>query len=206
VSVVQSCMETTTAEWVFSVTLASGTVALITGLTWLGLLGLANPLPEAVVKPPVSRRRRWAGRAWSVWMVILVGRGVYSGWSMMREPHEAVITVATLVVAAYPLAGVLILARRVRRTGQRPAPRRSPLAMFWLLPVLFLAAVTICGWSISAQIDSMVPCRPHTPSTSVNADAQPGPPVDYVGTATSDSVPDQFSRPTSTTNQDIRPR
>ena len=74
----------------------------------------------------------------------------------------------TLVVMAYPVAGALLLARRFRRTGQRPAPRWAPLGMFWVLPVVFVGAVVACGWSIHAEIASMAPCRPHTQSASLN--------------------------------------
>jgi cytochrome bd-type quinol oxidase subunit 2 len=166
-------METSTADWVFGATVSSGTVALLTGVTWLTLLGLAKPPPDPA--PPTSRWNKWVKAAWLICMLILVSNSVHSGWSNRHEPYNTMIKAITLAVLAYPLAGLLLLAHRLRRTGQRPPPHRSPLAMFWLLPLLFLTAVTICGWTIHAQIDSRVPCRPHTPSTSVNAGTQPGP-------------------------------
>jgi len=171
VNVVDSCMETTSADWVFSVTVVSVLVALIVGLTWLALFSTMVQPPDPLSKETVSPRRKWAGRAWWVWSAIVVYQTLYSSWSTRHEPHEVLIRSIALATMAYPVVGVVIMVRRFRRTGQRPAPHRAPLGMFWLLPVLFLIAVVLCGWSIHTQIDSMVPCRAHGRSPTVNTGA-----------------------------------
>jgi hypothetical protein len=155
---VDSCLETTTADWVFSVSLSSGAVALITGLVWLILLSPAMPQP-AMPRSQLPGRRSWGARALTLARLVPVGFTIYIGWSSRHQPYEALIELTAVAVLAYPVIGMLLLVHRSRRTGQVSTGYRAPLAMFWLLPVLFLAAVITCGWSIQAQVISMVPCR-----------------------------------------------
>ena len=62
-----SCMETTSADWVFSVTVSSAAVVLFTAAMWLSLLSLAKSPPEPA--PPVSAQRRWTGLAMRVFLL-----------------------------------------------------------------------------------------------------------------------------------------
>jgi hypothetical protein len=104
------------------VTLASGVVALIVGLTWFALFSPMAEPPDPLSKEKVSPRRKWARRAWWVWSALAVGHTLYLSWSSRHEPHEVLIRGIGLATMAYPVVGVMIMVRRFRRTGQRPAP------------------------------------------------------------------------------------
>jgi hypothetical protein len=70
------------------------------------------------------------------------------------DPAYATVLVGTLAIAVVPVAAVFAGLRRFRRTGRWPVRREAPWAMFWILPVLAVAAAVTSAGALAAMIAS----------------------------------------------------
>lgn len=85
---------------------------------------------------------------------------VLAGARLARNPELLDGTVvlalgATLALCFVPVAAVVAGTHRYRRTGQWPLRRAAPWAMFWVLPVLGLAALITSVGALGAMIASI---------------------------------------------------
>jgi hypothetical protein len=150
----ESSGTTTTPEWVSSLFLGAGFVALSAGLVWLAFLFEQRPAP---IPKPVSRTLLGVNL---VSATMATAGMVLSGVSIYRSPElwqteDAIVLGGTLAFAAVPVAAVLAGRRVFRRTGRWPIRRAAPWAMFWILPVLAVAAAVTSAGALAAMIASV---------------------------------------------------
>jgi hypothetical protein len=147
----ESSGTTTTPEWVSSLVLGAGIVALFAGLVWLAFLFEQTPTPR-----PVSRTLLGVNLVSATMGTVGL---VLSGVSIYRSPGlwqsaDAIVLGGTLAFAAVPVAAVVGARRTFRRTGRWPIRRAAPWAMFWILPVLAVAAAVTSAGALAAMIAS----------------------------------------------------
>lgn len=148
---------TTSPDWVFSVLLSSGLVALLSGGAWVSFL------PGVVTGPPPPAPKRWwspRGPGHLVLTVVLLGivlQGPWDRWAQAPYRYIDVITWALLVLI---MGGTFVASRRHRATGVWPSGMRTPWGFFWVLPVIFLGAAGSTVWAFATMAASSVsiPC------------------------------------------------
>jgi len=149
---------TTSPDWVFSVLLSSGVVALISGGAWVAFL------PGVVTGPPPPAPKRWwspGGRGHLVLSAVIFGNLLYSSrdkWA--QTPPDQYIDATALALLVLILGGVFVASRRHRATGIWPNGWRTPWGFFWVLPVIFLVAAGSTVWAFTTMAASSVsiPC------------------------------------------------
>jgi hypothetical protein len=150
----ESSGTTTTPDWVFSLFLGGGFVALTAGLVWVAVLFEQSPTPTP---KPGSRTLLGVNRVSGTMATVGL---VLSGVSIYRSPElwqteDAIVLGGTLACAAVPVAALLAGRRMFQRTGTWPIRRATPLAMFWILPVLAVAAAVTSAGALAAMIASV---------------------------------------------------
>jgi hypothetical protein len=148
----ESSGTTTTPDWVFSLFLGAGFVALFAGLVWLAFLFEQTPTPK-----PVSRMLlgvNVVSASMATVGLVLSGVSIYRSPELWA-PEDAIVLGGALAFAALPVAAVFAGLRRFRRTGTWPIRRAAPWAMFWILPVLAVAAAVTSAGALAAMIASI---------------------------------------------------
>jgi len=144
---------TTSPDWVFSLLLSSGLVALLSGGAWVAFL------PGLVTGPPRPAPKWWApgGRAQVFLSLAFVAYAEYNVRDLWTQAPDWYIQAATYGVVALILGGVAVAARRRRATGVWPSGRQAPWGFIWVLPVIFLVAAGSTHWAFDTMFGPMVP-------------------------------------------------
>jgi hypothetical protein len=157
---------TTSPDWVFGLLLASGGVAMLSGMVWvLFLPGLITGPPRP--QPRWSWSRAGWGRAWLVFPVALIAYNLYINYrqdgyrQMWTQSPDRYFSAAFVGFGALIVGGLIVASRRHLTTGVWPSGRRAPWGLFWVLPVIFSAAVIGGAWALITMVSSMVPTTPH---------------------------------------------
>jgi hypothetical protein len=148
---------TTSPDWVFGLLLSSGLVALFSGGAWLGFL------PGLVTGPPRPAPKHWwspGGRAQWVLSVAFLAYTQYNSRDMWTQTQDGYIHATSVVFLALIMGGLVVASRRHRATGVWPSGRRAPWGFFWVLPVIFVAAISSTLWAFATMASSSVsiPC------------------------------------------------
>ena len=152
-----SASMTTSPDWVFSLLLSSGLVALFSGGAWVAFL------PGLVTGPPRPAPKWWApgGRAQVVLSVTIFAYAEYNVRDLWTHAPDWYIEVAFFGVLALITAGIVVALRRHRATGVWPNGRQTPWGFIWVLPVIFLVAAGSTLWAFATMAGSSVaiPCQ-----------------------------------------------
>jgi len=145
---------TTSPDWVFGLLLESGLIALLSGGAWVGFL------PGLVKGPSRPEPKRWwlpGGRVQVALVVAFVAYTEYNSRDLWVQTPDLYIHSTFLVFVALIAGGIVAAARRHRATGVWPSGRQAPWSLFWVLPVIFVAAASSTLWAFATMARSSVP-------------------------------------------------
>jgi amino acid transporter len=141
----------------FGLLLASGGVAMCSGIIWVAFLpGMIRSQP-----PPRPEPERWYLPRNAV-LALAATVFVLSAFTVSNSSHGSTTAdryfLTAIVGTGVLVVGLFVVALgRYRATGVWPSGRRAPWGSFWLLPVIFVAAVGCGVWALLTMTTSMVP-------------------------------------------------
>jgi hypothetical protein len=149
---------TTSPDWVFSLLLSSGLVALFSGGAWVAFL------PGLVTSPPPAAPKRWwssGGRAQMVLSAAFFAYLTYSSRDLWTQAPDWYVEAAFVGFVALIFGAIAVASHRHRATGVWPSGRQTPWGFFWVLPVIFLVAAGSTLWAYATMAGSTVslPCQ-----------------------------------------------
>lgn len=137
--------------------LCAALVALIAGYAWYFLSWSG---PAARERHETTPRPLWR-RAWGLlWFVVWL----FTLRDIVRDPAEALIWGSTMAVGGYCLGAAALQVHHAAPTAARASDvvvarrRHAPLATFWTLPPIAVAATGAAVWSVADMILTSRPC------------------------------------------------
>lgn len=149
-----SASMTTSPDWVFGLLLESGLVAILSSAVWVGFL------PGLVKSPSHPEPKRWwspGGPVQVPLMMAFVAYTEYNSRDLWVKTPDLYIHSTFLVFFALIAGGIVAAGRRHRATGMWPSGRQAPWGLFWVLPVIFVAAASSTLWAFATMASSSVP-------------------------------------------------